>query len=231
MWAREGRTMTEAEWLAWVEPVSMMDILLHNTNERKLRLFAVACCRHIWELLPDERSRHAVELAERFADGQADQALLAQAVRAAPMPEWPGGGPDIFNWRLVTRGCAADMTDPRTYVWLTAEANLPDLTPVVAARSWVNDGARFVPPPILTAILRCLFCNPLQPVFPGPWVTPAAVTIAQDIYDRRDFSALPLLADLLEEAGCPEQSVLDHCRQPGPHARGCWVVDLVLGKE
>jgi hypothetical protein len=79
-------------------------------------------------------------------------------------------------------------------------------------------------------LLRCIFGNPFRPVSPGPWVKPAAVSVAQDIYDRRDFAALPLLADLLEEAGCPEQSVLDHCRQPGEHARGCWVVDLVLGK-
>jgi hypothetical protein len=79
--------------------------------------------------------------------------------------------------------------------------------------------------------LRCIVGNPFRPVPPGPWVTPAAVSVAQDCYDRRDFSALPVLADLLEEAGCPEQQVLDHCRQPGEHVRGCWVVDLVLGKS
>ena len=78
--------------------------------------------------------------------------------------------------------------------------------------------------------LRCIVGNPFRPVRPGPWITTAALTVAQDIFDRRDFAALPILADLLEEAGCPEQQVLDHCRQPGEHARGCWVVDLVLGK-
>jgi hypothetical protein len=80
-------------------------------------------------------------------------------------------------------------------------------------------------------LVRCLFGNPFRPVAPGPWITPATVTIARDCYDRREFSKLPLMADLLEEAGCPEQSVLDHCRRPGPHTRGCWVVDLVLGKQ
>jgi hypothetical protein len=80
-------------------------------------------------------------------------------------------------------------------------------------------------------LLRDVFGNPFRPVRPGPWVTPAAVEVARDCYDRRDFAALPVLADLLEEAGCPEQAVLDHCRQPGEHARGCWVVDLVLGKR
>jgi hypothetical protein len=83
----------------------------------------------------------------------------------------------------------------------------------------------------LADLCRCVFGNPFRSVSSGSWITPAAVTIAQDIYARRDFAALPLLADLLEEAGCPEQSVLDHCRHPGPHARGCWVVDLVLDKS
>jgi hypothetical protein len=50
------------------------------------------------------------------------------------------------------------------------------------------------------------------------------------MYDSRDFAAMPLLADLLEEAGCPLE-VSDHCRGPGPHARGCWVVDLILSKD
>jgi hypothetical protein len=61
--------------------------------------------------------------------------------------------------------------------------------------------------------------------------SPRPPSLSHDIYDRCDFSALPVLTDLLEEAGGPEQSVLDHCRTPGEHARGCWAVDLVLGKE
>ncbi len=81
------------------------------------------------------------------------------------------------------------------------------------------------------SLLRCLFGNPLMPTRPNPsWQTPNAVTMAQTIYDERRWELLPLLADLLEEAGCPKQ-ISDHCRGEGPHARGCWVVDLVLGKE
>jgi hypothetical protein len=83
----------------------------------------------------------------------------------------------------------------------------------------------------VACLLRCVVGNPFRPISPGPWITPASFTVAQDAYDRRDFAALPMLADLLEEAGCPEQSLFDHCRQPGEHARGCWVVDLVLGKS
>jgi hypothetical protein len=63
-------------------------------------------------------------------------------------------------------------------------------------------------------IIRDIFGNPCRPVQPGPWVTPAAVIVARDCFDRGDFSAQPVLADLLEETGCPEQSVLEHCRMP-----------------
>jgi hypothetical protein len=75
----------------------------------------------------------------------------------------------------------------------------------------------------------------------GNWVRPVpfsptcrtstAVLLAQQMYEARDFSAMPILADALQDAGCDESTILDHCRGPGPHARGCWVVDLVLGKE
>src|SRR5262245_56860845 len=72
-----------------------------------------------------------------------------------------------------------------------------------------------------------LSINPYRPVAPDPaWQTPNAVTLARTMYDTRDFAALPLLAGLPEEAGCPAD-VSDHCRGPGPHVRGCWVVDLV----
>ncbi len=79
-------------------------------------------------------------------------------------------------------------------------------------------------------VVRCLFGNPFRPIQPDPaWQTPNAVTLAQTIYDERRWELLPLLADLLEEVGCPKE-VSEHCRAPGPHSRGCWVVDLVLGK-
>jgi len=58
-----------------------------------------------------------------------------------------------------------------------------------------------------------------------------APQIAQAIYDERDFDRLPILADALEDAGCDNTDLLNHCRQPGDHVRGCWAVDLVLGKS
>ncbi|WP_439621038.1 hypothetical protein [Gemmata sp.] len=81
-------------------------------------------------------------------------------------------------------------------------------------------------------LIRDIFGNPLRPVaFAPKWRTSTAVALAQGMYESRDFGAMPILADALQDAGCGSADVLDHCRGPGPHVRGCWVVDLVLGKE
>jgi hypothetical protein len=55
--------------------------------------------------------------------------------------------------------------------------------------------------------------------------------IARGIYEGHRFEDLPILHDALLDAGCDNQDVLDHCKDPGPHVRACWVLDLLLGKE
>jgi hypothetical protein len=85
---------------------------------------------------------------------------------------------------------------------------------------------------IQAALLRDIFGNPFRPVaFAPSWRTSTAVGLARTMFESRDFAAMPVLADALEEAGCDNPDVLAHCRGPGPHVRGCWVVDLVLGKS
>jgi hypothetical protein len=84
-------------------------------------------------------------------------------------------------------------------------------------------------------ILRDFFGNLFRPVIVEPswltWNDGAVPRLAQAMYDERAFDRLPELADALEAAGCDNEDILNHCRQPGPHVRGCWVVDLLLGKE
>ncbi len=81
------------------------------------------------------------------------------------------------------------------------------------------------------AVFRDIFGNPFRAApFDPAWRSPTAVSLASQMYEARDFAAMPQLADALRAAGCDDAAVLDHCRGPGPHVRGCWVVDLVLGK-
>jgi hypothetical protein len=84
----------------------------------------------------------------------------------------------------------------------------------------------------LSVLLKDVFGNPFRPVsFAHEWRTDTALSLAHQMYEARDFSAMPILADALQDAGCDSDAILNHCRGDGPHVRGCWVVDLVLGKE
>ncbi|QJW95875.1 hypothetical protein [Frigoriglobus tundricola] len=95
-----------------------------------------------------------------------------------------------------------------------------------------NWTVRAATPAVQVQLLCCLVGNPFRPaVFSPEWRTGTALTLASQMYDSRDFSAMPILADALQDTGCDSASILDHCRGSGPHVRGCWVVDLVLGKE
>ncbi|HEV3436425.1 MAG TPA: hypothetical protein VG122_03635 [Gemmata sp.] len=81
-------------------------------------------------------------------------------------------------------------------------------------------------------LIRDIFGNPFCPITIDPsWLTSTVVSLASQMYDSRDFSAMPILADALQDAGCDNEDVLNHCRVEGVHVRGCFVVDRLLGKE
>jgi len=85
---------------------------------------------------------------------------------------------------------------------------------------------------LLSVLLREIFGNPFRPVTLNPsWLTSTVITLAQKMYDFRDFSAMPILADALQDAGCDNEEILKHCRNPSEHVRGCWCVDLLLDKK
>jgi hypothetical protein len=222
----------EAEWLACDDPrilVQCVDGLPPSgqwdarVTTRKQRLFACSCCRVVCDLLTDPRSRHAVDIAERFVEGLADQQELASASKGAHavFDEVAGyTGVTDLSWAVV------ELTGE------TPSANAI-VTSVVGLRS------RFPPSPPgrpaveskVTALIRDIFGNPFRSVtIETGWLTANVVAIAQAIYTERAFDHLPILADALEDAGCGNADILNHCRQPGEHARGCWLIDLVLGK-
>ncbi|MFO0805378.1 MAG: hypothetical protein U0791_19915 [Gemmataceae bacterium] len=97
---------------------------------------------------------------------------------------------------------------------------------------WQMDNRPALHARVISSLIRDIFGNPFRPVaFDPTWRTTTVVSIAKTMYDSRDFAPMPLLADALQDAGCEHADILDHCRSAGPHVRGCWVVDLVLGKE
>jgi hypothetical protein len=82
------------------------------------------------------------------------------------------------------------------------------------------------------SLVRCIFGHPFQTVkFDVRWLSLSVRELAVSCYGERRFDALPFLADALQEAGCDQKAILNHCRQPGVHVRGCWALDLVLGGE
>jgi len=206
--------MTEDEWLACDDQVLLLQFLDCQwiASDRKLRLVACAACRQEWGSISDPRSRVAVEVAEKFADGLTNERELKKAYRKAKSAANADGISDL----AIGVATAACFTTERRFCLVHATGLLFAL---------VNQGE-------VVHFVRDIFGNPFRPVAIDPrWRTADAVGLARGIYVDRAFDRLPLLADALMDAGCADEQVLEHCRSEGPHVRGCWVVDLVLGKE
>jgi hypothetical protein len=217
--------MTEAEWLACTDPLEMLKAL---SRPRALRLFAVACCRRILHLMTDERSRKAVEVAERFADGEATEQEREAAHEA--FRDW-----SVFATYRCNAASATTQAD-------AAHAAVGTATHVAATVAFLRERepcAANPTPQEVVALLHEVFGNPYRPISPDPyWLTADVIALAQAAYAERilpegllEPQRLAVLADALEDAGCADQAILAHLRGEGPHVRGCWVIDLVLGKE
>jgi hypothetical protein len=210
--------MIEDEWLVCTQPKPMLEFMQSKASDRKLRLFAVACCRRIWSLLRDNNHQKAVEVAERYADGKATLLQLQQAEHHAAFRVRRVGGARQKRIAAAEAASRAVSLSPATTAEYAAEASeVPELEHEVQC-----------------GFLRDLFRYPRHPVSGDPswltWNSGTIPTIAQEIYEKRSFDALLILADALEEAGCKHTDLLNHCRQECDHIQGCWVVDLLLGK-
>lgn len=218
--------MTEAEWLVSTNPQSMLRFLRGKATDRKLRLFACGWSRYVWAGLTLERIRRAVEIAERYADGKATGDELAAARSKAIDAFW-----SYRRNQGLLRPPARDGPPEREWV-LNLAAQCADTRPFHQGRI---KGIRHFPElaSVGAAFLQCVFGRlPFHPVTADPrWLTSTAVGLARAIYEERAFDRLPILADALEDAGCDNPDLLAHLRGDGPHVRGCWAVDLVLGKQ
>jgi hypothetical protein len=236
--------VTEQQWLDCTEPEDLIRYLRDarrltrtKAGRRKLRLFACACCRAVWDLILDARCRRAVEATEALADEQiskAEHERAREAAKAAAGQRWQTG------WEV----CRLDPTHETTILWRAAraaelaadrEAGLSTVAGPIIAKDVSRRGSR-EEKRYQVALIRDLVGNPFQGVVPeGDWLAWDGGRIpkmAQQMYEERAFGQLPVLADALEDAGCAVPEILSHLRGPGPHVRGCWALDLLrLGKQ
>jgi hypothetical protein len=226
--------MNEAEWLECGNPEPMLQFLRGKVSSRKLRLFAVGCCRRIWRLLKDDRSRAAVAASESFADNRIRRPGLVAAQQQGML-----GNKRFDEYVYPAENAAASVARPSVIprwvaqltTWAVSNESIVSAG-TVAARHANRADAERKETLAQAALLRCIVGNPFRPVTISPaWLTPTVVRLAQATYDERAFDRLPILADALEDAGCDQADVLSHCRQPGEHVRGCFVVDLLLGRS
>jgi hypothetical protein len=231
--------MNEDEWLASADPIAMLDYLEGKVSDRKLRLFACACVRRHWGLLRYRTPREAVELAERLAEGQADAQAVEDMRQTAEMS---GGTAPMFE-QLAYMAAAATLAEQAAEAARTAcefcrqQAVRDEVYELVSAPDevGVNAVASATEYRAQAELLREIVGTPFRPVTIDPnWLSIAggvAGTLATLIDEQQSFEELPFLADALMDAGCGDEALLAHLREPGVHRRGCWALDALLGKE
>jgi hypothetical protein len=201
------------------DPGPLFRYVLTTDQRRRLRLLACACARLLGADLVCDPARLAIEASERFADGRLGRDDLKRSHDAARVAYHERGRTPDERALIQLSAWVAGLrlkTGLKQVAWATPKATYGEVSGIEARRC---------------ALVRGIFGNPFRPIVLDPsWLTSTVVALARQMYESRDFSPMPILADALQDAGCDNPDVLAHCRGPGPHVRGCWVVDLVLGK-
>jgi len=211
--------MTEADWLATKRPVQMIDFIFEKLSIRRQRLIAIGSCGTIPpDVLGDDGMR-----------------WLATVGRLAEKPDVK------ITWKLVRKWSEEFWRDQ---YWRVRERNLsevfvqvglgnlrPTLVNVATFRGTAERNNDFEDEAI-AYVVREIFGNPFHPITLRPeWRTSTVLALATGIYDEKAFDRMPILADALEDSGCDNEEILQHCRGPGPHTRGCFVIDMLTGRQ
>lgn len=217
--------MTEGEWLLCADPIPMLHVLRDQVSDRKFRLFAVACRRRIGSELAQlendfERLQETVESLVDEPDGLH---RLEQDERTNSR---------YFFSRYVTCYWSAELANDSCVAEASSSFNSAICSALDSAWGAGGGDTEGFERNAQANLLRDIFGNPFCFVTADSrWFTETAVVLATGIYAERAFDRMPILADALEDAGCDNADILNHCRGDGTHVRGCWVVDLVLGKQ
>lgn len=244
--------MTEQEWMRCDVPQLMLESLSCQPSERKSRLLAASWCRCFWHLLENPRTREAVEIAEKYADGFASAAemnITSQRVFDAYVNFRPPNLEDDrpLSWKATsiaiqsTGFLTSNREDYLDQCVMSTSLALRRVGLIRAECGVAFEGWEAAAELQRVRLLDVLG-NPYRTVdfdydLLG-WRCDTIPDLAQAIYEERnlpdgtlDNARLAVLVDALEEAGCTNADILDHCRKPGVHVRGCWVIDLLLGKQ
>jgi hypothetical protein len=223
--------MTEQEWLACNDPKKMLGWVGKDSSDRKLRLFACAAARTVWELLwAIPHSHRAIEIAEAYCDHELAAAALADAQRNVKAHLELHGNELVYepSYWACSATISEDVFSSSAYA-----ANVSMRRPFAFGLEEEAFRLRSRNLILQATLLRDIIglARFREIAFEPEWRTETALGLARGIYDDRAFDRLPILADALQDAGCEDADILEHCRDDGPHVRGCWVVDLLLGKE
>jgi hypothetical protein len=247
--------MTEADWWAAPDPRALIDWLFFDAHasDRKLRLFSVACCRRVEHLAGGAPFPFLLRMLEAFADGQEDEDRVRRAFesvtawhreREQTIASTQHGSPpfdevEVVAQRAITFAGQIDLPhrkdtarDRERYNSLN-EVPYPCEVGSAIYYTYNHLGPAELADLIMVRLLHDIF-GPLPfrdvPVAPA-WLTSDVTALARGVYVEKAFDRMPILADALQDAGCDNDEVLNHCRAAGwEHVRGCWVVDLLLGK-
>ena len=210
--------MTETEWLETNDTQEMVPVIATH-SERRLRLLACAVCASFEKYISDQRAREAVEASCLYADGLISADEFESASAAAS---------DAY-----TEAFRADIQPARSVALYACE-----LAATAGIEDWhlqdiFRAGGELTSDSDVAFWIREIVGNPFRDAeCADEWRTDTVLAVARRAYDAREFGALPVLADALQDAGCDSADLLDHLRDPhAEHVRGCWALDLVLGKE
>lgn len=235
--------MSEGNELPGAELERRLEEICVRASDRKLRLFACACAWCIWHLLRDRRCRRAVEIGERFADGAAsveDLVAAAQVIEES-LDLWPAPSPQELwaTWETghiarVAAGAARVRRAALSIPLAAVDREAPRAA--LVAVQCVHDALGVTGRGQALRLLEDIF-GPFSHPVPQlqaevlAWRDHLAVRVAREIYDDRTFERLPILADALLDAGCDNDDLMAHCRRREEHVRGCWALDMLLGKS
>lgn len=217
----QGHGSSERIWLTTTDVSKLIWELEHQhdmgfpPSDRKLRLFACACAREFSALFFDQACEDAIEITEWFCDGEAERSELGQADSMAQAVAKQSRGEVARAAQVVV-----DATELHA-MWAAS----------YTSSQVVSEATRDQEIAHRCNLLRDIFGNPFRPVTLEPrWLSSTVLDLARTIYDEKLFERMPILGDALLDAGCDSEEIIQHCQGAGSHVRGCWVVDLLLGK-